>query len=91
MQLSILRCASVSVLAGCTSLQHLLLEDCRKLTDLAPLTALSQLHTLMLRNIRNLADLKPVAQVRLKRVIQCRCTLWHWDAVDAAYALLYRV
>lgn len=63
LQLSLKRCDSVSVLAGCCSLQRLLLEDCRRLTDLLPLTALSQLHTLLLRNCRNLANLGPVAQV----------------------------
>jgi hypothetical protein len=61
MQMSIKRCDSVSVLAGCSNLQRLLLEDCRKLTDLQPLAALPALATLLLKNIRNLADLKPVA------------------------------
>lgn len=61
LQMSAKRCDSVSVLAGCSSLQRLLLEDCRKLTDLQPLAALPALATLLLKNLRNLADLQPVA------------------------------
>jgi hypothetical protein len=63
LQLSLKRCDSVSVLAGCCYLQRVLLEDGKKLTDLSPLTGLSQLHTLLLRNCRFLANLTPVAQV----------------------------
>lgn len=64
LQLNVKRCDSVIALGSCTGLQRLLLEDCRKLTDLSPLTNLGQLHTLLLRNLRNMADLKPIAQVR---------------------------
>jgi hypothetical protein len=63
LQLHLKRCDTIDILAGCPALQQLLLEDCRKLTDLTPLQGLDQLHTLLLRNIRNLADVKPVAQV----------------------------